>query len=137
MQEQPNYTRSNNEMHALLSIEQNKLDMVLQNLYYSPYCQYFYLLLLLFTFALFVATLFTSSSTRSSHGLIFIEFLLNLIIVLDFVLKVKLVGVSKFFTCQNKWNIFDTVVVIVCVIVFFIMVLSRQGKLKVFEEVSE
>ena len=69
------------------------------------------------------------------------ELVLNLLIGIDFVCRMKLVGVRKYFRnpADNKlrwWNIFDAIVVTVCNVVFAVSLISAGG-VRGFEEISE
>ena len=70
------------------------------------------------------------------------EFLLNLLIDVDFGCRMKLVGIQKYVKDPTNgkirwWNIFDGIVVIVCNIVFLVTLFSKTGAVKGFEEASE
>ena len=70
------------------------------------------------------------------------EFLLNLLIGVDFGCRMKLVGFKKYVKDPTNgktrwWNIFDGIVVIVCNIVFLVTLFSKTGAVKGFEEASE
>ena len=67
---------------------------------------------------------------------LFAEFLLNALIVIDFVLRVRMVGMKKFFE-GGKWNYFDAAVVFFCFFLFLILLISSAGEFSVLEEVSE
>lgn len=72
--------------------------MVLQQLYYSPKCSYFYISLLMMSFLLIVVTIFDGFKVTKSALFIFIEALLNILITADFLLRLRLVGKQAFFT---------------------------------------
>ena len=67
---------------------------------------------------------------------IFIESLLNIIVLFDFLCRVRLLGVKRFFE-GGFWNIFDAIVVLGCVLLFALMMISRSMSMIIFEEVSE
>jgi len=73
---------------------------------------------------------------------IILEFVLNLLIGIDFACRIKLVGCSKYVRDPNTrrlrwWNIFDGIVVIVCNSVFAVSLFSKTGAVKGFEEAGE
>ena len=67
---------------------------------------------------------------------IFIESLLNIIVLVDFLCRVRLLGIKRFFE-GGFWNIFDAIVVLGCVLLFALMMISRSMSMIIFEEVSE
>lgn len=73
---------------------------------------------------------------------IILEFILNMLIGIDFGCRLKLVGCKKYARdpASGKirwWNIFDALVVTVCNIVFLITLCSKTGAVKGLEEASE
>jgi len=72
-----------------------------------------------------------------NHGLfVFLEFLINLIIILDFVLRVRMITPRKYF--KQVSNIFDTIVTVGCIGSFLLYVFSHpSSKLYIFETISE
>lgn len=72
---------------------------------------------------LVLITIFVGFTIDESPIFIFIEFLINVLILADFLCRVKLVGIKKFIE-GGLWNIFDGVVVIGCVILFFVRILN-------------
>ena len=67
---------------------------------------------------------------------IFVESLLNLVVLGDFLCRVRLQGVRRFID-GGFWNIFDAIVVLGCVFLFVLMLVSRSMSILFFEEVSE
>ena len=67
---------------------------------------------------------------------IFIESLLNIVVLFDFGFRIRLSGIKRFFE-GGLWNIFDAVVVVGCVVIFTLTMISRSMPLIIFEEVSE
>ena len=67
---------------------------------------------------------------------IFVESLLNIIVLVDFLCRVRLLGTRRFIE-GGLWNIFDAIVVIGCVVLFFLMLISRSMSMLIFEEISE
>lgn len=71
-----------------------------------------------------------------------LEFVLNLLIGIDFACRIKLVGCNKYVRDPNSgrvrwWNIFDALVVTICNSVFAISLFSKTGAIKGLEEASE
>ena len=73
---------------------------------------------------------------------IVLEFILNLLIGIDFICRIKLVGCRKYVRdpASDKirwWNIFDALVVTFCNAVFALSLFSKTGAIKGFEEAGE
>ena len=127
---------------ALLNIRDNKLNLILQQIYYSDKCSYFYIGLLTVSFILILVTIFDGFQVAESPLFILLEFLLNLLIGIDFGLRLKLVGCQKYFRDPSTykirfWNILDCIVVVVCNIVFLMTLFSKTGSIRGFEEATE
>ena len=88
----PNTTQTN----ALLSIRDNHMNLILQQVYYSDKCSWFYIGLLILSFGLILVTVFDGFQVAESPMFIVLEFLLNLLIGVDFACRVKLVGCKKY-----------------------------------------
>jgi len=86
------------QTNALLNIEDNQFNLILQQVYYSPKCSYFYVTLLFFSFVLILVTIFDGFKVTKSPLFIVLETLLNVLIGADFILRLKLVGREAFFT---------------------------------------
>ena len=87
-------------------------------------------------------TVIDGFQVAESPMFIFLEFVLNLLIGVDFACRLKLVGCYRYVKDQASgsirwWNIFDAVVVTVCIHVFAISLLSKTGAVKGFEEATE
>ena len=111
-------------------------------MYYSEKCSWFYIGLLVLSFGLILVTIFDGFQVAESPMFIILEFVLNLLIGIDFACRIKLVGCSKYVRDPNTrrlrwWNIFDGVVVIVCNSVFAVSLFSKTGAVKGFEEAGE
>ena len=65
------------------------------------------------------------------------ESFINLCILVDYLIRVYLAGFKRFFKNGSIWNVFDSVVVFGCVMLFIVMLLSRTGLILIFEELSE
>lgn len=118
------------------------MNVVLQQLYYSPKCSYFYISLLVMSFLLILVTIFDGFKVTKSKLFIFIEALLNILITGDFLLRLKLVGSQNFFRNPQSshyrwWNIFDCLVVVMCSIAFILTLIFRSERYKKVDEVSE
>ena len=73
---------------------------------------------------------------------IVLEFVLNLLIGIDFACRIKLVGWRKYVRDPQSgrircWNIFDAMVVTIYNAVFAVSLLSKSGTIKGFEEAGE
>ena len=73
---------------------------------------------------------------------IVLEFVLNLLIGIDFACRIKLVGCQKYVKDPTSgkirwWNIFDALVVTICNGMFAISLFSKTGAIKGLEEASE
>ena len=133
----PNTTQTN----ALLSIQDDQFNVVLQQLYYSPKCSYFYISLLVMSFLLILITIIDGFKVTKSGLFIAIEALLNILITVDFSLRLRLVGSRAFFTNPQTghyrwWNIFDAAVVFICSIAFVSTLICRSS-FKTIGEASE
>lgn len=89
-----------------------------------------------------MVTVFDGFQVADSLMFISLEFILNLLIGIDFICRIKLVGCSKYFMDPNTgkvrcWNIFDALVVSFCNAVFALSLFSKTGAVKGFEEASE
>ena len=134
----PNSSQTN----ALLNIHDNRFNLFLQQVYYSEKCSRFYIGLLVLSFGLIMVTIFDGFQVADSPLFIVLEFILNLLIGIDFACRIKLVGCAKYVRDPNSgriryWNIFDALVVTFCNAVFAISLFSKSGAVKGFEEGSE
>lgn len=85
---------------------------------------------------LVAVTLIKGFQVDESPYFILVEIILNIIILVDFIFRIKLMGVRRFFQ-GGFWNIFDTIVVIGCILIFILMLLSQSGTVLILEELSE
>ena len=134
----PNSTQTN----ALLNIKDNQFNLILQQVYYSEKCSWFYIGLLVLSFGLILVTIFDGFQVAESPLFIVLEFILNLLIGIDFACRIKLVGCRKYVRdpASGKirwWNVFDAIVVCVCNFVFALSLFSKTGAIKGFEEAGE
>ena len=126
----------------LLNAHDNNFNLLLQQIYYSEKCSWFYISLLVLAFILIVITIFDGFKVADSPMFIFLELLLNVMIGVDFGCRVKLVGCERYFTDPQsgqirKWNVFDAIVVCFCNIVFFITLISKKSPIKGLEQAME
>ena len=103
----PNSSQTN----ALLNIHDNRFNLFLQQVYYSEKCSRFYIGLLVLSFGLIMVTIFDGFQVADSPLFIVLEFILNLLIGIDFACRIKLVGCAKYVRDPNSgrircWNIF-------------------------------
>jgi len=134
----PNTTQTN----ALLNIRDNRMNLFLQQVYYSEKCSWFYIGLLVLSFGLVMVTIFDGFQVAESPLFIVLEFVLNLLIGVDFICRIKLVGCQKYVRDpgSNKirwWNIFDALVVTFAMQFLLCHFFSKSGAIKGFEEAGE
>ena len=125
-----------------MSIHDNQFNLILQQVYYSEKCSWFYIGLLILSFGLILVTIFDGFQVADSPMFIVLEFILNLLIGVDFACRIKLVGCQKYVKDPTTrkirwWNIFDALVVTICNSVFAISLFSKTGAIKGFEEATE
>lgn len=122
----------------LLHMDQNNFNIKLQKLYMSRACQCFYIILALVCTLLVVWTFFQRKATHSNFVFIIFEFLMNVIIIVDFIFKLKITGVRRYFkSCSNR---FDTLVIMGCVVTYILYVLTVKSvipKIAFLEKLSE
>ena len=111
-------------------------------MYYSEKCSWFYVGLLIFSVVLIIVTIIDGFQVAESPLFITMELILNLLIGIDFIFRVKLVGCSRY--CSDPqtrkprwWNIFDGLVVVFCNLVFVLSLLSKADMAKGIEESFE
>lgn len=118
------------------------MKLFLQQLYYSDKCSWFYIALLILSFGLVMVTVFDGLKVAHSPYFIILELILNVLIGMDFICRIKLVGCRKYIKdpASGKtrwWNIFDAIVVTFCNVVFALSLCSKTEVTKGFEEASE
>jgi hypothetical protein len=86
---------------------------------------------------LVIVTFIKGLNVDENPWFIAFESLINLFILIDYSARVYLSGFKRFFSNNRLWNIFDSVVVTGCILLFILMLLSRTGVILVFEELSE
>ena len=88
------------------------------------------------SFLLILTTLIYGLKIGETTSFLFIECLLNLLVLADFACRVRLMGVKRFFD-GGFWNVFDAIVVFGCVFLFLLSLLQSSFSVHIFEEVSE
>ena len=87
-----NYERASAETRALLDVEQSKFEVTLQRLYATKNCHYFYVVILVTTLILVLVTVFKGFKIDENPLFLIVESILNFMIVLDFLCRVKIAG---------------------------------------------
>lgn len=82
-------------------------------------------------------TIFEGLLVNENPLFLFAEVAFNLLIVVDFSIRVWLVGFAKFFKRSSIWNYVDAVVVVGCIIMLAVVLLNKQLGLLLYEELSE
>lgn len=145
------YQRSQAETRALLDVEQSRFEVSLQRLYQSPNCHYFYIVIMIVTLFLVIVTIFKGFKVEENPIFILVESLLNVLIILDFLCRLRIIGLRRFFfgsaaptsVSQNHhflnegnerksrvrlWNWIDAVVVLGSFILFLVIVFHTQSQ---------
>jgi hypothetical protein len=91
---------------------------------------------MVFSLLLVIVTIVKGFDIDENPLFLLFESLLNIAILLDFVCRLKLLGVKRYFE-GGCWNIFDLVVVISCILLFIVMLVSTSGLVLELEEVGE
>ena len=121
------------QTNALLNVQHDNFDRLLQQIYYSPYCQYFYIGLLGTCCILILITIIDGFKIAESPTFIFIEFLLNAVISVDLGLRVKMYGFKQYMR-KNRWNKLDVLIVILCNVLFFLSIIFHVAFVEINEE---
>ena len=99
-------------------------------MYYSKKCSIFYIALLIFSLLLIIVTVIEGVQITKTIFFIICEFIINFLITMDFIFRLKLSGVKKFFLTNvgkpKWWSWFDTLIVVTCNLVFIIVVIIRN-----------
>ena len=101
-------------------------------MYYSRRCQYFYIGLLVVGSLLILTTVIDGFKVAESPTFIFVELLLNVLISLDLLGRVRMKGFKKYLR-ESCWNKLDLGIVLSCNLLFIVSLLSHVQ----FEYVSE
>ena len=125
-------------MNDLMQNRENSINQFLQSLYYSDRCVYFYYVLLFMSLLLIIVTIVDGFIVAESFMFIVLEALINVLIVGDFVCRLRMAGTDKFFRSPSgnlkKWNIFDAIVVAACILTFLIALITKHGIVKEIDE---
>lgn len=78
---------------------------------------------MLATLCLIAATVIKGFKIDEDPVFISVECIINMLILLDFVCRVRLVGMRRFLE-GGFWNIFDCVVVVGCIFLFLVILVS-------------
>jgi len=84
-------------MNALLSTTEDQLSLILQQIYYSKNCKFFYIGLLIISLLLIIVLIIDGFQVTESPLFICLEFLLNSLVTVDLGFRIKLTGLRKFF----------------------------------------
>lgn len=90
-----------------------------------------------FSVILVVLTISKGFTIDKNPFFITAEVLLNVLMLVDFVFRVKLVGLRRYLAHGSLWNIFDALVVSTCIILFIFIYLSKASNIILIEELSE
>ena len=94
---QPSFDPNTTMTNDLLNAHDNNFNLLLQQIYYSEKCSWFYISLLILAFVLIIVTIIDGFKVADSPMFIFLELLLNVMIGVDFACRVKLVGCERYF----------------------------------------
>ena len=86
---------------------------------------------------LVILTIWKGFTIDENPFFILAEVILNILMLLDFIFRVKLVGLRKYLVHGSLWNIFDALVVSTCIILFVFIFLSKASNIILIEELSE
>lgn len=122
----------------MMSEHDSKLNIFLQQLYFSKKCVYFYYGLLFLTLLLILVTIIDGFVVAESLMFIGLEVIMNVAIAVDFAFRIKITGVYQFFRSNRGnlrwWNVFDTFVVVSCILLFLVAISTQHGVLKDVDE---
>lgn len=122
-------------MKELLNPDINHFKLALQSLYMAKQCRFFYLGLISLATLMVIWILFEGIDVHQSILFLFLEIIVNMCILMDFIFKLYLKGFNKFF---KSWtNIFDALVVGSWILTFSIMFFTTSTSLIMVEEVVE
>ena len=98
--------------------------------------------MLVLSLALIVVTIVDGFKVAKTPWFIALEFLLNFLITVDFVLRLKMIGCDRYFRNSSSghlrwWHIFDATVVVLCLLLFAVMAFAHSGAVKGFGEAAE
>jgi hypothetical protein len=98
--------------------------------------------MLVLSCGLILVTIIDGFKVCNTAWFICLELLLNFLITIDFVARIKMVGCEKYFKNASSghirwWHIFDAIVVILCLTLFAVMLFAHSGVVKGFDEAAE
>jgi hypothetical protein len=93
-------------------------------------------MLLISSVALVITTLVKGFEIEHNPFFLLAEIVLNILILGDFICRVKVLGVKRYLS-GGWWNILDIIVVLGCIIMFILMMISKSGSTLAMEEISE
>ena len=99
------------------------LDILIQRIYYNPNSRFIYMGLLGVTMFLILVTLYKGLTVEENPLFELSECLINLIILVDFIFRMRLQGVTRLVQ-MSFYNILDGIVVLSCVVLFILLILS-------------
>lgn len=70
---------------------------MLQRMYYSPKCHYYYIMLMIFSILLVVITAIFGFTVDKNPFFILMESILNILIVVDYIFRIRMLGLKKYF----------------------------------------
>lgn len=91
----------------------------------------------MFSVLLVVLTLWKGFAIEDNPFFILAEIALNFLMLVDFICRVKLVGARKYMCHGGCWNVFDAVVVLLCLVLFVFILVSKASNMILIEELSE
>lgn len=127
-----NLDPNSTQLNDLLSTRENQFNLVLQQIYYSKKCSYFYIALLVLSCMLVIVLIVDGFTVAESPLFICLELILNLAVAVDFICRVKLIGFHNFFLQAHFrtvrwWNVFDAFVVVTCSLLFMVSLFKNSA----------
>ena len=115
---------------SLLGAPQDRFAMILQRIYISIQCRIIYFIMILICTFMVVWTFIDSAEWQENKYFIVAEFIINIIVILDIIFKMKIVGLRRFF--RNWANYFDIFVAFGWVSLYIIIIVMSEFKSKYF-----
>lgn len=91
---------------------------------------------MIFSILLVVFTIWKGFTIDENPIFILSEIILNTLILVDFIFRVKLLGFKRYVS-GGFWNLLDAIVVCSCILVFIFILVSKTSNLILVEELSE
>lgn len=114
--------------------EPSEFDRLIQQVYYHPKCQYFYVLLLGTCLILILTYVVDGYEVAKSPAFIFVEFSLNVAIGIDFGCRIRMIGLMKYLSQNKCWNKFDFLIVVLCNVLFLLSLVFHVTSQEISEE---